>query len=512
MKIGGQILWNATPICKTSLTYLMGRRLMKDVLGNHIKGPIVPFGSLVEYHPFNCEGSVANPSIWKESLTSVVPRTRFVRGWETMDASEIYSKKRLNAKYVLFPKEKGEFMFPIADGRIKTLGGDQDLRISTLIRQRPIRVESHLDFLGQSEGSLPPPPFRMPVKQLMISGPCQETSCTAITSNAESNFTRREKNHSLFHWNTLTSPELQERIWMLCKKAASMTIGISMDQEISLIRGQVSLTLLYWKRNLQTYLCGPGRTWQKGKRHPGQIIYGQNYGRNWEEMLSWRRSRNGQWKNQSSRMLEDYEEFISLTLRTRSLRKPSGMLERNWKHQWHPLCLARHARKTRMERPVARLMVSSQNLRVSWKPVNPHDCVWKNLYRIIMRTLSQEELTVHFNITIWYTNLFLCLTQWRYPQQKQQWIKNGRNWRRFWRGTHKSQKQIRGDRWSKDEGRKSSFCLINGHLSFEKWWIGGKAPKIQRSSCTTRRNCRRWFWILCSIHWTRIFSISSDSS
>ena len=47
--------------------------------------------------------------------------------------------------------------FPIADGRIKTLEGDQDLRTSTLIRQRPIQGESHLDFLGESEGSLPPP-------------------------------------------------------------------------------------------------------------------------------------------------------------------------------------------------------------------------------------------------------------------------------------------------------------------------------------------------------------------
>ena len=73
-----------------------------------------------------------------------------------MDASEIYSK-RLNAKEVIFPKEKGEMIFPIADGRIKPLGGDQDLRTSTLIRQRPIQGESHLDFLGESEGSLPPP-------------------------------------------------------------------------------------------------------------------------------------------------------------------------------------------------------------------------------------------------------------------------------------------------------------------------------------------------------------------
>ena len=48
-------------------------------------------------------------------------------------------------------------MFPIADGRIKPLGGDEDLRTSTLVRHRPIQGESHLDFLGESEGSFPPP-------------------------------------------------------------------------------------------------------------------------------------------------------------------------------------------------------------------------------------------------------------------------------------------------------------------------------------------------------------------
>ena len=73
-----------------------------------------------------------------------------------MDASEIYSK-RLNAKEVIFPKEKGEFIFPIADGRTKPFGGDKDLRTSTSIRHRPIQGESHVDFLGESEGSLPPP-------------------------------------------------------------------------------------------------------------------------------------------------------------------------------------------------------------------------------------------------------------------------------------------------------------------------------------------------------------------
>ena len=73
-----------------------------------------------------------------------------------MDASEIYSK-RLNAKEVIFPKEKRIIYFPVADGRIKPLGGDQDLRIPTLIREHPTRGEGQRDFLGESEGSLPPP-------------------------------------------------------------------------------------------------------------------------------------------------------------------------------------------------------------------------------------------------------------------------------------------------------------------------------------------------------------------
>ena len=63
---------------------------------------------------------------------------------------------------MIFPTEKGEFIFPIADGRIKTLGGDQDLRTSTLVRHRPIQGDSNIDFLGESEGSLPQPQDSLP--------------------------------------------------------------------------------------------------------------------------------------------------------------------------------------------------------------------------------------------------------------------------------------------------------------------------------------------------------------
>ena len=65
-------------------------------------------------------------------------------------------------KEVIFPKQ-GEFIFPIADGRIKTPGGDQDLRTSTLVRPRPIQGDGHVDFLGESEGSFPQPHDSHPV-------------------------------------------------------------------------------------------------------------------------------------------------------------------------------------------------------------------------------------------------------------------------------------------------------------------------------------------------------------
>ena len=78
-----------------------------------------------------------------------------------MDASEIYSK-RLNAMEVIFPKENGKLFFQSQMDESKLLERDQELRTSTLVRHRPIQGESHVDFLGESEGSLPPPHDSLP--------------------------------------------------------------------------------------------------------------------------------------------------------------------------------------------------------------------------------------------------------------------------------------------------------------------------------------------------------------
>ena len=83
-----------------------------------------------------------------------------------MDASEIYSK-RLNAKGVIFPKQ-GEFIYPIEDGRIKTLGGDQELRTSILVRAATnSRRGVTLTFLENQKGLFHnlTTHFRLPVKR-----------------------------------------------------------------------------------------------------------------------------------------------------------------------------------------------------------------------------------------------------------------------------------------------------------------------------------------------------------
>ena len=91
--------------------------------GQPLKGPIIPFGSLVEYHPITAKDQSRIRQFGKKVLPGLFLGYALYAGgiWkgdvliedleelETMDASEIYSR-RLNAKEVIFPKQ-GEFNF-----------------------------------------------------------------------------------------------------------------------------------------------------------------------------------------------------------------------------------------------------------------------------------------------------------------------------------------------------------------------------------------------------------------
>ena len=86
---------------------------------------------MVEYHPITAKDQSRIHQFGKKVLPGLFLGYALYAGgiWkgdvliadleETMGASEIYSK-RLNAKEVIFPRQ-GEFIFSIADGRIKLL-------------------------------------------------------------------------------------------------------------------------------------------------------------------------------------------------------------------------------------------------------------------------------------------------------------------------------------------------------------------------------------------------------
>ena len=67
-----------------------------------------------------------------------------------MDASELHAR-RLDAKEVLTPMKGDNFIFPVADGTVKICGGDQRLRTSTLIRDRPDQREEQGILQGEPD-------------------------------------------------------------------------------------------------------------------------------------------------------------------------------------------------------------------------------------------------------------------------------------------------------------------------------------------------------------------------
>ena len=319
---------------------------------------------------------------------------------ETMDASEIYSK-RLNAKEVIFPKENRNFIFPVADGRIKLPGGDQDLRTSTLIRHRPFRGGSHVDFLGESEGSFPPPHDSFP------------DAGEAINDfwSMSGNFIYR---HHVEPRVKLCSP--REESFSIPMKYIDVSRTTHTNLDVKQERRIDDCWNLDGSRDLSDYWTGftqftlleekppDGYMWSGWRMTRKQLTYRPEL---WTKL-----GRNAQQKERQKWSHEKPQLDNARKLRgiyvidpgTRDSKRPSRMLARNGKHQWLPLCLPRQARTVSMVRPVVNPVRSNQNLRVFWKPVNPQDCVWENLHRIIMKTILQERRVIHCSITIWFSN------------------------------------------------------------------------------------------------------------
>ena len=104
--------------------------------GEPFKGPIIPFGAMVKYHPIFAKDqsrlhqfgvkvlpgiflgyALYSGEIWKGDICR--------RHWRIGGDGRIRTPRRLNAKEVLTPQRSGNFIFPVADGTVKLSGRDQ---------------------------------------------------------------------------------------------------------------------------------------------------------------------------------------------------------------------------------------------------------------------------------------------------------------------------------------------------------------------------------------------------
>ena len=182
--------------------------------GMPFNAPVIPFGAMVEYHPISANDisilHLFDPKVLPGMfLGYVLYAGRIWKGdimiadieeLEEMDASEIHAR-RLNTKEVLTPMKGDNFIYPVADGTVKTPGGNRRLEPSTLIGRTQTEEKNKIFIEENQKGLLQPhgkTHHGMMVKPKVIFGLSQEISLIAITWNPESNCTCREKNHFLF--------------------------------------------------------------------------------------------------------------------------------------------------------------------------------------------------------------------------------------------------------------------------------------------------------------------------
>ena len=140
-----------------------------------------------------------------------------------------------------------------------------------------------------------------------------------------------------------------------------------------------------------------------------------------------------------------------------------------------PAVPCKTSKKSKHGRPVVRPMISNHNLTISEASESTRLCMEESLPNYhedhIAGRRRQFAAASQFG-----TQFFLCSKQWRCPQQKQQWTKNGRNLKRIRRGTW--QKSETHQRSSMKQGRRAQkFILL-------LWWTSvlWRIPKRRQST------------------------------
>ena len=297
------------------------------------KGPIIPFGAMVEDHPSSPNDQARIHLFGKKELQGIILGYELtaVTNWKgDIPIADVEDLEKLDTS--------------ASKNRI-----DQTKRwwlhiphrrwYSKMVRERPRIPSTHCKagttckewrYQWRNSGRMgrvwTGRTNRWRWSPCRFFGRLEVTSSIVITMNLEFNSTCRRKTRSLFHSNTLMFRGPHIQMSMCCKKRRLAIVGMSIRMSIcQMILGEGSQNSLYWKRSLQKDTCGPGGDWRRFKRHPDQIMFGQKYGRKLVKPLRIEKNRNGQKKSQNLTMLDNWEEFTLLIQTTKNTKKFSKM-------------------------------------------------------------------------------------------------------------------------------------------------------------------------------------------
>ena len=467
--------------------------------GQPFKGPIIPFGSLVEYHPITAKDQSRIHQFGKKVLPGLFLGYALYAGriWkgdvlienleelETMDASEIYSK-RLNAK-------EGHWEHPPWYGR------DQ------------FEERGHVDFLGESEGCLLPPQDSFPDAGQAMHDFWSMSGSFIYRHHVEPRvelYSPREESF-LVPLKTLTYPELHIRIWMSSKRIASMIVGISMGLETCQILGQISHNLL----------------WSEEKAPDGYMRSGERLTRKqltsrpdhlWPEL----------WKSMGKHAkLKEKQKWSGEKIHLDNARKLRGTYfidseDKEFKET------IKNARK-KLETSVAPPLPLKLWRRIGWV-VDPTK--FKQKLSCILEADESTRMRMGISIPHYHEDHIAGkgenslphynLVHKFIPMPQAMKILAGKaavdkEWEKLdkisaWNLTKvRSKKEVIDE--ARTSGAKVHFASLMDICHLKNAELEAKQQKIQRSRCTPRWYCKRRFRFLCSIHWTRIFSISNDN-
>ena len=221
-----------------------------------------------------------------------------------------------------------------------------------------------------------------------------------------------------------------------------------------------------------------GVDWQENERPPEQTHCDQRFGKMCLMRRNAKKSKSGLSRNQSSTTSEDCVIFISLILIVRNIWILRKMRVVIWKFRCEPQCLA-NFNVIRSGKPVAQLRNTRQNALVLLKPMNPWGNAWKDLLtRITMIILQEKD---EFIESLQYgAKIHSYASSNKIPDAKAAVEKEWQKLEKIlaWQLTKvRTKNEVIAE--ARNGSKNSSFCVVNGHLSFEECWIGDRTRKVR---------------------------------